>query len=43
MVEQMEEQALVRAVAADVEERANVLLRQLEDADHHGASKSLPF
>jgi hypothetical protein len=32
-VEQVRERALVRAVAADVEGRANVLLRQLGDAD----------
>jgi hypothetical protein len=42
-VERSEEQALVRVAAADVEGRANILLRQLEDADHRGASKSLPF
>jgi hypothetical protein len=39
MVEQTEEQALVRAAAADVEGRANVLLRQLENADHCGVGK----
>jgi hypothetical protein len=38
-----EEQLLVRAVAAGVEVRANVLLRQLEDADHHGIGGFLPF
>jgi hypothetical protein len=31
MVEQTEEQVLIRAAAADVEGRMNVLLRQLED------------
>jgi hypothetical protein len=39
MVEQMKEQALVRVAVADVEGRANVLLCQLEDADHRGAGK----
>jgi hypothetical protein len=43
MVERTEEQALVHVVAADIEERANVLLRQLEDTDHRSAGKSLPF
>jgi hypothetical protein len=43
MVEQAEEHALVRAAVADVEGRANVLLRQLEDADHRGVGKSPPF
>jgi hypothetical protein len=43
MVEQMEEQALVCVAAADVEGRANVLLCQLEDVDHRGIGKSLPF
>jgi hypothetical protein len=36
-----EEQALVRVAAADVEGRANVLLPQLEDANHRGAGKFL--
>jgi hypothetical protein len=35
-VDQAEERALVRAVAADVERRANVLLHQLDNADRHG-------
>jgi hypothetical protein len=44
MVERTEEQALIRAAASDVEGRVNVLLCQLEDADHRGASKfSSPF
>jgi hypothetical protein len=43
MVERSEEQALIRAATADVEGRANVLLRHLEDVDHRGSSKSLPF
>jgi hypothetical protein len=43
MVERMEEQELIHAATADVEGRANVLIRQLEDADHHGIDKSLPF
>jgi hypothetical protein len=43
MVERSEEQALVRVAAADVEGRENVHLGQLEDADHRGSGKSLPF
>jgi hypothetical protein len=45
MVERTEEQALIHAVAADVEGRVNVLLRQLEDANHRGVGKfsSLSF
>jgi hypothetical protein len=39
MVERTEEQALVRATTADVEGRANVLLRQLEDTNHRGVGK----
>jgi hypothetical protein len=35
-VEQAEERVLVRAAASDVEGRANVLLRQLDNADHFG-------
>jgi hypothetical protein len=35
-VDQAEERALVRVAAADVEGRANVLLHQLDDADHRG-------
>jgi hypothetical protein len=38
-VEQVEERALVRAAAADVEGRANVLLRQLGDTDRCGVGK----
>jgi hypothetical protein len=43
MVERLEEQALVRTAATDIEGRANVLLCQLEHADHRGSGKSLPF
>jgi hypothetical protein len=35
-VDQAEEQALIRAAATDVEGRANVLLHQLNNADHRG-------
>jgi hypothetical protein len=42
VVEWTEEQAFFRAAAADIEGRANVLLRQLEDANHRGVSKFLP-
>jgi hypothetical protein len=35
-VDQAEERALVSAVAADVEGRANILLHQLGDADRRG-------
>jgi hypothetical protein len=38
-VEQAEERALIRVAAADVEGRANVLLRQLGDADRHGVGE----
>jgi hypothetical protein len=37
VVKEAEERALVDAVAADVEERADDLVKQLEDADRHGA------
>jgi hypothetical protein len=36
VVKEAEEQALADAVAADVEERADALIKQLEDADRHG-------
>jgi hypothetical protein len=39
MVDRTEEQALVRAAKSDVEGRANVVLHQLEDANHRGVSK----
>jgi hypothetical protein len=38
-MELVEEQALVRVAAADVEGRKNVLLRQLGDADHRGVGE----
>jgi hypothetical protein len=34
--EEEEEQALADAVAVHIEERANALIKQLEDADRHG-------
>jgi hypothetical protein len=37
VVKEAEERALAGTVAADVEERADALIKQLEDADHHGA------
>jgi hypothetical protein len=37
----VEEQSLVRAMAADVEGRANVLLHQLENTDCHGVGRFL--
>jgi pyridoxine/pyridoxamine 5'-phosphate oxidase len=45
MVERTEEQALVHVATVDVEGRMNVLLHQLEDADHRGVGKfsSLQF
>jgi hypothetical protein len=39
----MVEQTLVHVATTDVEGRANILLRQLEDANHLGVGKSLPF
>jgi hypothetical protein len=39
MVERSEEQVLVHAAAANIEGRANVLLHQLDDTDHHGIGK----
>jgi hypothetical protein len=36
VVKEAEEWALVGAVAAHVEERADALIKQLEDADRHG-------
>jgi hypothetical protein len=37
MVKEAEERALADAVAMDIEERADALIKQLEDADRHGA------
>jgi hypothetical protein len=36
VVKEVEEQALVGVVAVDIEERANALIKQLEDVNHHG-------
>jgi hypothetical protein len=36
VVKEAEERALVGAVATDVEERADALIKQLEDTDRHG-------
>jgi hypothetical protein len=36
VVKEAEERALVGTVATNVEERADALIKQLEDADHHG-------
>jgi hypothetical protein len=36
MVKKVEEQALAGAVAADVEERMDAIIKQLEDVDRHG-------
>jgi hypothetical protein len=36
MVKEAEERALADAMTADVEERANALIKQLEDSDHQG-------
>jgi hypothetical protein len=36
VVKEVEERALVGAMAMDVEERADALIKQLEDVDHHG-------
>jgi hypothetical protein len=36
VVKEAEEWVLAGAVAADVEERADAFMKQLEDADHHG-------
>jgi bacterioferritin (cytochrome b1) len=38
MVKEAKEQALADAIAIDVEERANALIKQLEDATRHGIS-----
>jgi hypothetical protein len=38
-VERAEEQSLIRVAAADIEGRANVHLRQLDDTNHHGVGK----
>lgn len=35
-MKEVEEQALVGVVAVDIEERANALIKQLEDVNHHG-------
>jgi bacterioferritin (cytochrome b1) len=37
VVKEAEERALADAVTADIEERADDLVKQLEDADRHGA------
>jgi hypothetical protein len=37
VVKEAEERALADAVAVDVEERVDALIKQLEDADRHGA------
>jgi hypothetical protein len=36
VVKEVEERAMADAVATDVEERADALIKQLEDADRHG-------
>jgi hypothetical protein len=36
MVKEAEERALADAMAADVEERANALIKQLENSDRQG-------
>jgi hypothetical protein len=36
VVKEVEEQAMADAVATDVEERVDALIKQLEDADRHG-------
>jgi bacterioferritin (cytochrome b1) len=36
VVKEAEERALADAMATDVEERADALIKQLEDADRHG-------
>jgi hypothetical protein len=36
VVKEAEERALADAVAADIEERADALIKQLEDANRHG-------
>jgi L-aminopeptidase/D-esterase-like protein len=36
VVKEAEERALAGTVAVDVEERADALIKQLEDANHHG-------
>jgi hypothetical protein len=36
VVKEVEERALAGAVVADVEERVDALIKQLEDADRHG-------
>jgi hypothetical protein len=36
VVKEVEERALADAVATDVEERADALIKQLKDADCHG-------
>jgi hypothetical protein len=36
VVKEAEEQALPDAMAVDIEERADTLIKQLEDAGHHG-------
>jgi hypothetical protein len=36
VVKEAEEQALADAMAVDIEERADALIKQLEDANRHG-------
>jgi hypothetical protein len=43
MVKEAEERALADAVATHVEERADTLIKQLEDVDHHGIRMYSPY
>jgi bacterioferritin (cytochrome b1) len=36
VVKEVEERALADAMAVDIEERVNTLIKQLEDTDRHG-------
>jgi hypothetical protein len=42
VVKEAEERALANAIAVDVEERADALIKHLEDADHHGVRMYSP-
>jgi hypothetical protein len=42
LVKEAEERALADAIATDIKERADVLIKQLEDADRHGVRMYSP-
>jgi bacterioferritin (cytochrome b1) len=42
VVKEAEERALADTIAMDIEERADALIKQLEDADRHGVHMYYP-